>query len=737
MNTGNINGITRKRSVIIEIVIGLCAVAFLVYLLRSMLLYGETTLLHDNIYGYPFFQYFAENIINGNYPFWNPFSNGGEPFYPIISLQTYYEPITLLTIYIGSFITDDIVMIFNWHKVVKILFMLLGVYIVLRLHTKHLFIRLSLIPILLYSSFLLVSFHANSSIKIFFWVPWITYFLLSIIWYKDYRWFNWIILAALVGLNWQSYWFVGPWTFIFFFFLYLTISRRDLLKELFKTKGFIPRFSVTSAIVLLMMAPNIVLLLEKGKFVFPARMMKSVDDEEIKHQQAAYLQYEGKASNIVEGINMPYSVISQTGTFSTIWDFIQLISPDGNKFIEWPDMKRWGKPSEAYMYLGLLPWAIALLGIVMGKHELKRLWLLILIGFGLLMLGPPGGVHKVLYYVYPPIWFIRHTHLFVLFFVFAFLYFYVLGFNYIFSTWHGNLFTSDTEEGAPKRSLIIAFSACIVASLYWMTQLEYPRTDYLFVCFIFLFIIGWFLRKGLGKKGLYISLIMSHIAVVVILTPNTFRFCLYTFFVFGIPLSIFLYIKKRTDLSNKAKYGATIILFTVFAICLTGDLIYSFKQSKKLYLNQSHPGLAYNINTKVQKLVLPHERFIMPNSIYCTTGQSMRLPSLVYRQPYVFSPLYPGHEYPDIDEFGILTKTTPDFVALNNITFESWIKMQDGGLLPEHSTYYQDGNGGTIERYTLEDGVRDGKYSVLLKPSSKGNSFLRLQTKNIINLAIK
>ena len=179
MNTGNINGITRKRSVIIEIVIGLCAVAFLVYLLRSMLLYGETTLLHDNIYGYPFFQYFAENIINGNYPFWNPFSNGGEPFYPIISLQTYYEPITLLTIYIGSFITDDIVMIFNWHKVVKILFMLLGVYIVLRLHTKHLFIRLSLIPILLYSSFLLVSFHANSSIKIFFWVPWITYFLLS------------------------------------------------------------------------------------------------------------------------------------------------------------------------------------------------------------------------------------------------------------------------------------------------------------------------------------------------------------------------------------------------------------------------------------------------------------------------------------------------------------------------------------------------------------------------------
>jgi hypothetical protein len=634
---------SKKYFIMFEIVVGLGAIAFLVYLLRSMLLYSETTLVHDNIYGYPYFQYFAENIINGSYPFWNPFSHGGEPLYPILSLYTFYEPISLLVIYIGSFITDDIVMIFNWHKVVKILFSLLGVYFVLRLYTKYIFIQITLIPIMLYSSFLLVSFHANSTIRIFLWVPWITYFLLRIIWHKDCRWFNWIVLASLIGLNWQSYWFAGTWTFLLFFFLGVSLFRRDLLKELFMTKGVIPRFLVMSVIVLFMMAPNIVLLLEKGSFVFPVRMMKSIDDGEGKTQQAAYLQYEGKPSNIVEGIIMPYSVINQTGTFSTIWGFIQLISPDGNKWIGWPDMKRWGKASESYMYLGLLPWAIAILGMVMGRHDLKRLWLLILVGFGLMMLGPSGGLHRVLYYAFPPIWFIRHTHLFVLFFLFAFLYFYVLGFNFIFSTWHDYRPLPDAKRGIRKLLSIIIFSSFIVVSIYWMTRLEYPQTDYLFVCFVLIFIVGWLFRKSLGKKGLYISIIISHLALVVILTANRFRFCMYTLLAFGIPLLLYLlYVNIRTNISDKSKKNAMVLILIVFTVCLTGDLIYSLKQSRNLFLGQLHPGLAYNINTKVQEPFLPQERLIMPDSLYGTTGQSLRGASLVYRQPYVFSPLYVG-----------------------------------------------------------------------------------------------
>ena len=104
-------------------------------------------------------------------------------------------------------------------------------------------------------------------------------------------------------------------------------------------------------IVLAMAMPNVVLMLEKDKYVFPARMIDY--SYEGMAPKGGPLEYEGGSSSaIVDGINMPYGFIAFTGTFSTIWDFIQIIAPDGNKHIRWPNRAKWGKPSEAYMYIG-------------------------------------------------------------------------------------------------------------------------------------------------------------------------------------------------------------------------------------------------------------------------------------------------------------------------------------------------------------------------------------------------
>ena len=48
---------------------------------------------------------------------------------------------------------------------------------------------------------------------------------------------------------------------------------------------------------------------------------------------------------------------------------------------------------------------------------------------------------------------------------------------------------------------ILVFSACIVISVYLVTKMSSPTvtTDYL-PCFVVLvFVVGWFLRKDLGK----------------------------------------------------------------------------------------------------------------------------------------------------------------------------------------------------------------------------------------------
>ena len=166
-----------------------------------MLLFGTATLAHDNLsWGYPIFHFFAENIIHGQFPFWNPFSHAGEPFYPLILSIRLLEPITLLAIYIGQFITDDIVMLFNWNRFIQSIMMAFGVYIVFRPLAKNLFIRLTLIPILLYSSFMLGSFWQDLIINQFMWVPFIAFFCFVLFIIKIITGITGLCLQVLLGL---------------------------------------------------------------------------------------------------------------------------------------------------------------------------------------------------------------------------------------------------------------------------------------------------------------------------------------------------------------------------------------------------------------------------------------------------------------------------------------------------------------------------------------------------------
>ena len=110
MKNQDISNSLKKYSTTIECVTGLIAIAFLINIMHSMLLVKKTTLLHDHLYwGYPPFHFFAETIINGNYPFWNPFAHCGEPFYPILLSAKLLRPIALLTIYVGQLFTHDLV----------------------------------------------------------------------------------------------------------------------------------------------------------------------------------------------------------------------------------------------------------------------------------------------------------------------------------------------------------------------------------------------------------------------------------------------------------------------------------------------------------------------------------------------------------------------------------------------------------------------------------------------------
>jgi hypothetical protein len=632
----------QEKSVIFESIVWISAIILLISLLSSMLITAETTFTHDNFYWYyPIFQFFAENIANGQFPLWNPFTHGGEPFYPILPQFRLFEPLVILNISLGQLVTDDIVLLFNWNRFIQSLVMLFGVYIVFRLFAKHLLIRLTLIPILLYSSLLLGSFHQDAILNQFLWVPYITFFLLQIVYYKDYRWHNWLLLSVLIGINWQSYFFSGILTFLLFFTVGLIIFHRNLLKQLFSSPRIGVKLLISCAIILSMMGPNLVYLLEKDNYVYPARMVDLSRMQE-GHPTGGPLQHEGGPENVVSGgIVMPYEHIAHYGTFSTTWDFIQIISPSANPYIKRENSQKWGTSSEAYMYIGVIPWFIALFGMIMGSHPLKKVWLIIMIGFGLLMLGPVGKLHLLLYHVYPPLWFVRHTHAFVLFFMFSVIYFYILGCN--------KIYTIVTEQAFQKKSItsitikiITIIIVTILSYIYMMTILRYPSINYQYLLISLLILFIWLVRKTLNKEGIFISLVLIHIVAVSILSPYPVfpDFVAKTLIVIVLLLFLLSLIPAHFPL---LKRYAGLLVYCTFLVAITGDLLNDFKQSHILYENTYRPDFNQpSVNTKFQSPVLPETRLSSPQAIkmICQqpcNSQGMRYSSVVYRFPYVFS----------------------------------------------------------------------------------------------------
>ena len=352
------------------------------------------------------------------------------------------------------------------------------------------------------------------------------------------------------------------------------------------------------------------------------------------------------------------------------------------------------------------------------------------------MLGPPGGLHRLLYYIYPPIWFVRHTHTFVLFFMFALLYFYIIGLNHIFSAWGDHIFHQHNSQGIFGRFIkdnrvsnsiaVFIFSFCIIFYRLLDDKDNLSSNRLSFCLFIIVFAIGWILRRDLGENGLYISLIASHIVIVLLFSANTFKFMRYIVPAFGIPVIIFMLIRAYRDSSKWFVNYLPLLLLLIFSIFLTADIVYSFRKSAFLYNERIYSAYILNSERMTKGFVLPQNRAIYPPGIEGGNSESeQRYLSLIYWKPYVLSPI----NDPDYSGHHVLVKGI--FVGLKNRSFENWVAAKEGNYLPEEFSYHQDGSGGVVERYTGYDGVKDGSAAVLLKPSSGGDSYIRFQTSEI------
>lgn len=410
------------------------ATAYLMFSMRESLFDGRLTLAHDTLYWFfPIYDYFAAAIAHGELPLWNAYSHGGEPLLPALLQLRLFDPLSMAIAWIGTAITHDSTVLMAWDRLARCLVTAIGCHILLRQFTTRVPVRLLLPFVLLWSSLLMPAMHQNALLDQFYTAPFFIYFVLRLLWSHDFRWSSWVGVAVFTGMSFQSYFFVGEFLAIAFIAVGFALFRRADIATLFDRRN-LPGATAAAIIVVCMSGLNVAYFADRNAYYLDSRNPLPTT---ITSPNNGPVQFTVPPNpNAAQTLIMPYREIYMTGTFSRPVDFLGLVLPAHTYLRD---------SGEALQYMGFLFVLGAIVGMFAGRHALKRVWGLCTLAFGLLIMGPYGWLHWILYQFVPPLWFIRHTHALTPFFLLGMCYFFVLGTEVFLCKWREDLHGWSTD----------------------------------------------------------------------------------------------------------------------------------------------------------------------------------------------------------------------------------------------------------------------------------------------------
>lgn len=407
----DLNILISKKSKKIEAgFIVLISIFFLLFFYR--ILTAQSMFSHDAIRWYGVYHFFADSLLNGVFPYWDPYDYCGQPFYYNLGMLRLYEPITICFIMLYKLFDVSILTIYHWEYMTRIWLVGLGIYLCYRQTNKYLVSNLVVFGAFLFSSFTFMCFRQNGILNTFFWTPWAMYFLLRLL--KNFNLYNMTGFSFFVGLSLISYQGIYLLTYLFVFVSTLLINKRGYLISIFKNTKNLGRIFGGIAVMAILALPLFSVYIEQNKI-------------------APIMRFDVNETTVSKEVNLTYDFVKKTGTHSGFIDFSELVFPAAalGYFKGLFHSSRWLKSSECLLYIGIFPFLLAIISIFLSKGGYRINFLLTLILVGLLMLGPRGGIHPVLYFLFYPLRFARHMHLFSGYFIFTLFYFVGQGIDFI------------------------------------------------------------------------------------------------------------------------------------------------------------------------------------------------------------------------------------------------------------------------------------------------------------------
>jgi hypothetical protein len=642
--------------VLAELAAGAAGTAVLLHALRHALFPPVTrTFGHDLIFWYPVWQLYAEGLSRGELWLWNPFSYGGLALYPALMQLRAFDPISFLVIVVGQVFTPDLLARYNWDVFLRALLPAVTTHVFLRRFAREPVTRVALLLSALGSSSLLVLLRVHGAGQGFLWAPLIGILLYRLLWLGDGRWRIVISLAAFLGLNWQSYFIASHGLFAVLLALGLFWCGPARVRRVLAVPRLGPKVAVAALLLAVMAAPLAVVVREGDEVLYLTRLM----DTGRPPDKVGPIQYEPAPSPTTHevGVLMPHEFFLRAGTPSTVWNFLQLVTPTGNWYRE--GGHGWGNPSEAFMYLGLPVYAVALFGAFTVRHPLRRAWLLILGVFGLLMLGPLGGVQSFLSIVFPPVRLTRHTHTYTPYFQLALLFFFVLGADRLIALHRGLPHpgrSAPVEEAASPRWLTRLGAVIGAIFLVYLAAYETPAALRVFPpgkavtpLAVALGLLGlWLLSRRWSPMRLFWACLLGHLVAVPVclsaavlsglhaspaggLTLTLGKIGLYWVIFLALPVSLYA-------IGGRVKGRWHDAVLPILLILLAGDLLFYVTYTSYLW-NWPRPDRLLGVSSHVTRPTPPATRGLYPAEAERTAvlGQVIRYPEILLRAPYLLT----------------------------------------------------------------------------------------------------
>ncbi len=645
-----------RVSLAAEVAAVAASTAVLVWTLRHALLPPVTrTFGHDLIFWYPVWQYFAEGLSLGHVRSWNPLSYAGVPLYPALMQLRAFDPVSLVTMVIGNAATPDLLARYNWDIFLRAWIPALASHVFLRRFAEHALTRVALAPAIFWSSFLLVMLRVHGAGQGFLWAPVLAILLHRLLWLGDARWRIWAGLGVFLGLNWQSYFFAPHATFAALLAGGMALWHWPRVRRALTAPRAVWKAGLALAILAVMIVPLAIVVGEGAEVVYLPRVL----DTSRPAGKVGAIQYEPLPSSSVHevGLLMPHRFFVGSGTPSTVWNFLQLLSPTGNWHRE--GGHGWGNPSEAFMYLGLGVYAAALFGLVAGRHPLRPLWALTGLVYGLLLLGPLGGAQSFLSWVFPLVRFTRHTHTYTPYFQLAVLYFFVLGLNRLWPlVMPGSapsLSDDETSTAEPPAWLPRAGAAVGSAFLVYLLAFETPTALGVFspgkawtpAAVAVGLAALWWLAHRLAPMRMFWLVLLGHAGALPVLLAAPVLWGLHTPPAGGIALTVgrlglhwAVFLLVPLGLVALGRAGrlpgpAAAVLLVAFG---AGDLFIYATRTNYLW-GWPRPDQVIGVTSRVTPPTFHPTRGLYPEETDRTRvfGQALRYPELLLRRPFLFT----------------------------------------------------------------------------------------------------